>query len=63
MTTPIRVTIVDDHPVVRQGVKNVLAYHPDIEIVGEAESAATLFRDLDEFCPDLILLDIRLPGA
>ncbi|UCG26047.1 MAG: response regulator transcription factor [Chloroflexota bacterium] len=63
MTTPIRVAIVDDHPVVRQGVKNVLAYHADIEIVGEAENAAGLFRDLNEFCPDLILLDIRLPGA
>jgi DNA-binding NarL/FixJ family response regulator len=61
--TPIRVLIVDDHPVVRQGVKNVLAYHADIQVVGEAENAAGLFQELDTFSPDLILLDIRMPGA
>jgi len=60
---PIRVVIVDDHPVVRQGVRNVLAYHSDIQVVGEAENAAALFRDLDNFSPDLILMDIRLPGS
>lgn len=61
--TPIRVLIVDDHPVVRQGVRNVLAYHADIHVVGEAENAASLFRDLDSISPDLILLDLRMPGA
>jgi two-component system response regulator DevR len=63
MTMPIRVVIVDDHPVVRQGMRNVLAYHADIEIVGEAENAAALFSKLDELSPDLLLLDIRMPGA
>ena len=61
--TPIRVLIVDDHPVVRQGVKNVLAYHSDIQVVGEAENATELFRELDNYNPDLILLDVRMPGA
>jgi DNA-binding NarL/FixJ family response regulator len=60
---PIRVVIVDDHPIVRQGVKNVLAYYDDIQVVGEAESAIELFRNLDIFSPTLILMDIRMPGS
>lgn len=61
--SPIRVLIVDDHPVVRQGMKNVLAYHSDIQVVGEAADGTVLFRELDSLSPDLILLDIRMPGA
>jgi DNA-binding NarL/FixJ family response regulator len=58
----IRVMIVDDHPIVRQGVRGVLANHPDIEVVGEADSAPTLFAIVDSLQPDVILLDIRMPG-
>ena len=58
----IRVLIVDDHPIVRQGVRGVLASHPDIQVVGEADSASTLFAIVDSLKPDVILLDIRMPG-
>ena len=58
----IRVLIVDDHPIVRQGVRGVLANHPDIQVVGEADSASTLFSIVDSLKPDVILLDIRMPG-
>lgn len=57
----IRLVIVDDHPVVRQGVRNMLAYQPDIEVVGEAADAASCFRCLQEVEVDLVLLDVRLP--
>lgn len=59
---PIRVLLVDDHPIVRQGVRSVLAIHPDIEVIGEADGAPALFAALAEHQPDVILLDIRLPG-
>ena len=59
---PIRVLLVDDHPIVRQGGRSVLANHPDIDVVGEADGAATLFACLDSLKPDVILLDIRMPG-
>ncbi len=59
---PIRVLIVDDHAIVRQGVRSVLANHPDIEVVGEAENAAALFASVNTVRPDIILLDIRMPG-
>jgi DNA-binding NarL/FixJ family response regulator len=58
----IRVLIVDDHPIVRQGVRSVLANHADIQIVGEADSAATAFPLVEALKPDVVLLDIRLPG-
>ncbi len=58
----IRILIVDDHPVVRQGVRSILANHPDIQIVGEADSAVTLFAALESNLPDIVLLDIRMPG-
>jgi DNA-binding NarL/FixJ family response regulator len=58
----IRVLIVDDHPIVRQGVRSVLANHSDIEVVGEADGAAGLFANLSSLKPDVILLDIRMPG-
>lgn len=59
---PIRVLLVDDHPIVRQGVRSVLASHPDIVVVGEADSGTALFAALAEHRPDVILLDVRLPG-
>ncbi len=58
----IRVLIVDDHPIVRQGVRSLLANHSDIIVVGEADSAATLFALLNSVEPDVLLLDIRMPG-
>ncbi len=58
----IRVLVVDDHVIVRQGVRSVLANHADIQVVGEADSSANLFAQLATLQPDVILLDIRLPG-
>ena len=58
----VRVLIVDDHPIVRQGVRSVLANHADIEVVGEADGAVSLFASLASLKPDVVLLDIRMPG-
>lgn len=58
----IRVLICDDHPIVRQGVRSVLMNHPDISVVGEAENASTLFTIIDSLKPDVVLVDIRMPG-
>ncbi len=58
----VRVLIVDDHPIVRQGVRSVLANHPDIEVVGEADGAASLFANLESLKPHVVLLDVRMPG-
>lgn len=59
----IKVLIADDHPVVRQGLRTFLGIQDDIEVVGEAEdgaSAVTLAESLD---PDIVLMDLKMPGA
>ena len=62
MADPLTVLIVDDHPVVRQGLRVLLEVHDGIEVAGEAadgEEALALAAALD---PDVILLDLKLPG-
>lgn len=58
----IRVLIVDDHPMVRRGLRSLLSSYQDIEIVGEAEDGAATLQAAVDLSPEVILLDIRLPG-
>jgi len=60
--TGIRVLCVDDHPVLRRGLCNLLSYYPDIEVVGEAENGAAALQAATTLTPDVILLDVCLPG-
>ncbi len=59
----IRLLIIDDHEMVREGLKAMLTAEPDFEIVGDAANAEQAFELLERLHPDVILLDIRLPGA
>ena len=63
MTIPIRVLIADDQRMIRAGLRALLEDSPDIEVVGEAsdgEAAVTLTANR---CPDIVLMDIRMPGV
>jgi DNA-binding NarL/FixJ family response regulator len=57
-----RVLIVDDHPMTRAGLVHVINHQPDLTVCGEAESAARALDILDSSRPDLLLIDITLPG-
>ena len=59
---PIRIIIVDDHPVVRHGLKSLLAGHPDLNVVGTAENGAQVLPLLSNQPADVLLLDIQMKG-
>lgn len=56
------VLLVDDHPVVRAGIRNLLERAPDISVVGEAANGTEALRMAQELDPDVMLLDMEMPG-
>ena len=58
----IRVLIIDDHPIVHDGVTAILAAEPDIIVVGSAASIAQALARMKTEMPDVVLLDVQLPG-
>jgi len=62
MAMAVRVLIVDDHPVVREGLRAVLSAEPDLSVVGESGSGEEAVRLAVELRPDVVLMDLRLPG-
>jgi DNA-binding NarL/FixJ family response regulator len=59
--TPIKVMIVDDHPIVRDGMKNMLLVFDDLEFAGEAENGHAALACIPRSIPDVILMDIVMP--
>ncbi|KRT57365.1 response regulator [endosymbiont of Ridgeia piscesae] len=58
----IRVLLVDDHELVRTGVKSILTQVPDISVVGEAGSGETAIQMVQQDRPDVVLMDVNMPG-
>ncbi len=59
----IRVVVIDDHPVVREGIVALLAVEDDIDVVGQAEDGAAAVSAASALQPDLVLMDLRMPGT
>ena len=62
-TKPIRLLIVDDHNVVRLGLRTLLSRHAGVEVVGEAGTVAAAVSEAARLQPDVVLMDVRLPDG
>ncbi|MFQ6058036.1 MAG: response regulator [Anaerolineae bacterium] len=62
MTEPIRVLVVDDHAMVRQGLRTFLDLREDIEVVGEAANGTEAVDQVRQLLPDVVLMDLVMPG-
>jgi DNA-binding NarL/FixJ family response regulator len=58
----IRVLIADDHTIVREGIRMILAIHDDIEVIGEAANGIEAIEKTAKLSPDVVLMDIAMPG-
>lgn len=63
MTEHIRVVLVDDHSVVRQGLRVYLESFPDLEVVGDASSGEEAIRSIELWLPDVVVMDLLMPGG
>lgn len=63
MSEKTQIVVIDDHPLFREGLVNTLAVESDLEVVAEATSADEAVRLAAEHLPDLLLLDINIPGG
>lgn len=63
MGNNIRIVIVDDHPLFREGVARTLGSDPDIEVIAEGQNSEDAIRLAQDHLPDIILLDISMPGG
>ena len=61
-TTPIRILVADDHPVVRDGLIAILSTQPDFDVVGDAGDGDETLRQGADLRPDVLLLDLEMPG-
>lgn len=62
-TSQINLLIVDDHPLFRAGIEQIMEYEEHITIVGQSETGQSAIEDMRRLSPDVILLDVNLPGG
>jgi NarL family two-component system response regulator LiaR len=63
MSENIRLVLVDDHPIVRRGIRSFLESFPDLRIVGEAGSGEEALQQIESWLPDVVIMDLLMPGG
>ena len=59
----MRVLLVDDHEMLRRGLRRLLEFEPDMEVVGEAGDGEEALRQVHRLSPDVVVMDVRMPGT
>ena len=59
---PITIVLVDDHPIIRNGLKALLATQPDFQVIGESGDGLEALRIVAQTAPDIVVTDITMPG-
>jgi DNA-binding NarL/FixJ family response regulator len=62
MTGLIRLMLVDDHPLFTEGLRELLAFHDDLDVVGVTDSADKALTQIGPLAPDVVLMDLQMPG-
>ena len=60
--TPLRILLVDEHTILREGLRRILAEVPEFAVVGEAHDSSAALDQVNRLAPDVVVLDIALPG-
>ena len=63
MEKDIQILVVDDHQVVREGIRHLLGQEEDMEFIGQAGNGEELLCQVEMFSPDIVLMDIKMPGV
>jgi DNA-binding NarL/FixJ family response regulator len=63
MTEPLTILIADDHPLFRKGLRALLATVPQVQVVGEAASGTAAIQLVEQLQPNLVLMDLQMPGG
>jgi DNA-binding NarL/FixJ family response regulator len=61
MEKKCRIVIAEDHTILREGLRALLAHHPELETIGEAEDGQEAIRRVEKLMPDLLLMDLSMP--
>lgn len=61
MEKKCRIVIAEDHTILREGLRSLLAHHPELETIGEAEDGQEAIRRVEKLMPDLLLMDLSMP--
>ncbi len=62
MENRIRILVGDDHPIIREGLIKILSAQEDFEVIGEASTGTEVIKNVSELKPDILLLDLEMPG-
>lgn len=60
---PLKLALIDDHRLFREGLRSMIAGQPDLQVVGEAADSLEAYRVIESTSPDVVVLDLALPGA